>query len=210
MASRFLVPFSTSRGLRAPEPFGELHREMNRLFDDFMGGGLLGPQAQQGGMSMMTMPRMDVREREQEICIDAELPGVDPKDVDLRVEGDMLTISGEKKSSTEQNREDVHVMERSYGQFRRSLQLPFAPDPEQVRAEFRNGVLTVHLPKQGQQQRSRRIEVRAAEGEQPGQPAGAGQIPASTPQGQPTMGSSGMQGSEAGASQGGAAGEARH
>jgi HSP20 family protein len=162
MAGRYPVPYSS--GMPAPrgDPLLDLHREMDRLFDSFFGG--LGTPSAGSGGGLMAMPRLDVRESEQELCISAELPGVKPQEVDLRVEGDMLTISGEKKSEVDQNRENFHVAERSYGRFRRSVQLPFAPDPEQVRAEFQHGVLTVHVPRQGQQERSRRIEVRDAGG----------------------------------------------
>ena len=75
--------------------------------------------------------------------MEADLPGVKPSDVDVRLDGDMLTISGEKRMESERKEEDYQVMERSYGRFRRSIQLPFAPDPEQVRAECQDGVLTV-------------------------------------------------------------------
>lgn len=78
------------------------------------------------------------------------------------LEGNVLIISGEKKTEADRKQEDYQVMERSYGRFRRTVQLPFAPDPEQVRAECDHGVLTIHMPKQAQLQRSRRIEVQGA------------------------------------------------
>jgi HSP20 family protein len=160
MASRFPVPYSSSRDLRSFDPLLELHREMDRLFDDVLGG----PRGLAGGTptGAMSMPRIDVHEGEREVCISAELPGVKPSEVDVRVEGNVLTISGEKKTEADRKQEDYHVMERSYGRFRRTVQLPFAPDPQQVRAECDHGVLTIHMPKQAQLQRSRRIEVQAA------------------------------------------------
>ncbi|AEG92067.1 Hsp20/alpha crystallin family protein [Ramlibacter tataouinensis] len=165
MASRFPTPFQApSRNLRAPDPFSDLHREMNRLFDDFFSFGAPTP----GTATLAPMPRLDVRETDQEICISAELPGVKPADVDVRVEGNLLTIRGEKKNEAEQQQQqqDYHLMERSYGRFQRSLQLPFQPDPGQVRASFEDGVLTVHVPRQAQQERSRRIEIQAGAGAQ--------------------------------------------
>jgi HSP20 family protein len=75
----------------------------------------------------------------------------------------VLTIAGEKKNPNPQKPQNYHVMERSYGRFQRVLQLPFAPNPEQVRANFDHGVLMIRVPKQAQQQRSRRIEVRGGE-----------------------------------------------
>ena len=167
MASRSPIPYSSSRELRGFDPLQDLHREMDRLFDVFTGApsGLIGAGSQAG---LMAMPRIDVHEDEREIAISAELPGVKPSEVDLRVEGDLLTISGEKKSEAERKQENLSVTERSFGRFRRTVQLPFSPDPEQVRAECDHGVLTIHVPRQPQQERSRRIEVRGADtGSQP-------------------------------------------
>lgn len=161
-SSRFPVPFaSRSTTLQGADPFAELHREMNRLFDDFVSG----RGAPQGG-AMVTAPRIDVKESQQELCVCADLPGVDPADVDVRLDGDMLTIRGERKSESEQKQEDFHLMERSWGTFQRSLQLPFAPNADQVKADYKHGVLTIHIPKQGQQERSRRIEIQAGGGQE--------------------------------------------
>ena len=155
MPSRFPIPFSSSRTF---DPLFELHREMNRLFDDV----LTGAPATGGsrGAGLVSMPRIDVRENDRELCVLAELPGVKPSEVELRVDGDMLTISGEKKLESEREQENVHVMERGYGRFHRMVQLPFAPNPDEVRAECDHGVLTIHVPKSAQQEKSRRIEVR--------------------------------------------------
>jgi HSP20 family protein len=83
------------------------------------------------------------------------LPGVSQTDVDLRIEGDVLTIQGEKRN--ERRDTHAHVVERSYGSFQRSMQLPFSPDPEEVNANFDNGVLTITIPKKGQQEKAHRI-----------------------------------------------------
>ncbi len=156
--SRFLAPLrSPSRALAAADPFSELHREMNRLFDDFLVAGL--PSLSAG--SAMSAPRLDVRESGNELCVCADLPGVKPEDVELRLDGNLLTLRGEKAHEAEEKKEDYYLMERSYGRFQRSLQLPYAPDPSQVRAEFDNGVLTIHVPKEAQQERSQRIEIQA-------------------------------------------------
>lgn len=158
MFSRYLAPYSSSRNLRATDPFADLHREMNRLFDDFLGGGAEGSSSQ-----ALMAPRLDVKERDKELCVAAELPGVEPNEVDVRLEGSLLTIRGEKKHEAEQEKEDWHLSERSYGRFQRSLQLPFEPDADQVRADFKHGVLTIHIPKQPQQEKSKRIEIGAGE-----------------------------------------------
>lgn len=166
MASRLPTPFST-RELRGFDPLTELHREMNRLFDSVFagapGGALMGGSPGMG-QNYMQPPRLDVREDERELCISVDLPGVQPADVDVRLDGDLLTISGEKKSEVSQQQGGYHLMERGYGRFQRTVQLPFAPSPEQVRADCDNGVLTIRLPKEGQVERSRRIEVRSGGG----------------------------------------------
>jgi HSP20 family protein len=104
---------------------------------------------------------MDIHESENALEVTAELPGVSQNDVDLRIEGDVLTIRGEKRN--ERQHKHAHVVERSYGSFQRSVQLPFAPDPEQVGANFEHGVLTVVLPKKGQQEKAHKIQVRGSQ-----------------------------------------------
>lgn len=143
-------------------PFGDLQREMNRLFDDVFGrssGDLLSPSAGQG---MWMTPRIDVSEKDNELRICADVPGVPADQVDVIVEDDVLTIRGEKKAETEESRGNYHVSERSYGRFQRSIQLPFSPDPDQIHAGFDNGVLTVTVPRSEQsRERGRRIEVQS-------------------------------------------------
>lgn len=157
--SRFLAPLrSPSRALAlGGDPFSDLHREMNRLFDDFLGAGV--PSL--GAGSMMTSPRLDVRESGNELRICADLPGVKPEDVELRLEGNVLTLRGEKSNESEDKKEDYYLMERNYGRFQRSLELPYVPDPTHVHAQFENGVLTIHVPKEAQLERSQRIEIQA-------------------------------------------------
>lgn len=165
MTTRSPVPYSSSRGLQQFDPLLDFHRQVDRLFDDVFGGGLRLPSGGSAGGSAL-MPRIDVHEDEKEICVTADLPGVRPADVDVRVDGDLLTISGECRQDSERDESGYHVMERSRGSFRRSLRLPFAPDIDQVRAESNHGVLTVHVPRQAQElQRNRRIEVRDSTGQ---------------------------------------------
>jgi HSP20 family protein len=99
---------------------------------------------------------MDINESENALEVTAALPGVS----DLRIEGDVLAIRGEKRK--ERQDQQAHVVERSYGSFQRSVQLPFAPDPEQVESNFEHGVLTVVLPKKGQQEKAQKIQIRAS------------------------------------------------
>jgi len=161
MASRFLTPFSSGRALWGRDPFLQLHRDMNRLLDDTFrdwDGG-------EGGGGLLAAPRIDVHEEGNMLEVSAELPGVEQKDIELRLDEDILTIRGEKRN--ERKDKQAHITERSYGSFQRSIRLPFTPKPDDIRADFRDGVLTVSIPRQEQQERSRRIEIGgAASGQQ--------------------------------------------
>jgi HSP20 family protein len=151
MASRFLAPFG-GRGLMSRDPFHDFRREMDRLFDESFGG-LAEPQRG----SFMLSPKVDVTQRDDGWEITAELPGVAKEDIDLRLDGDMLTISGEKRD--EKKDEKNRFVERSYGSFTRSFQLPFTPDPGKVEADCEHGVLTIKVPKGAEQERTRRIPI---------------------------------------------------
>jgi HSP20 family protein len=175
MARQSLTPFRpgglTERGF-GPDPFLSLHREVNRLFDEAFRG--FGPPAAAGQGGGIVPAHMDESETENEIRVRAELPGVSEKDVEVTLDDDLLTIRGEKRLERKDEKESFHFVERSYGTFQRSLRLPFPVDPEQVKASFENGVLTVTLPKTGQQERTRRIQVQSggsATAEQGGQAA---------------------------------------
>ncbi len=126
------------------EPFGSLRRNMERLFEDFSPDFGWGPPAAAG---VDVAPRIDVSETEGELKIEAELPGVDEKDLEIVLGEGRLTIKGEKKQEKEEKKKDYHLVERSYGSFTRSIGLPFAADPERVKASFSKGVLTVTVPK---------------------------------------------------------------
>lgn len=145
-----------------------LHRDMNRLFDQAMGGGMgSGPGSglgRGGGGGTVISAQMNVSETENEIRIAAELPGVTEDDIDVSLDDDVLTIRGEKKFERTSDKENFHFVERSYGTFQRAVRLPFPVDPEQVQASFENGVLTIRLPKSAQQERTRRIPVQKGRG----------------------------------------------
>ena len=187
MATRFPVPYTRGSG---GDSIISMYREMNRMFEDFFSGGMNPITGRQTGL--MAVPTLDIHEKDNELCVSAELPGVKPNEVDVRLEGDTLTISGEKRGENEQRQANYHVMERSYGRFTRSVQLPFTPDPAQVSADFENGVLQVRLKRNLQQESSRRIEVRAG-GEQQHQLGQQGG-------GQPHQAQGSQQGGGAGAS----------
>lgn len=154
MASRFLTPFG-GRGLLGRDPFLDLHREVNRLFDDSLRTMREGGSGSATGF--MLSPKVDVCPTDEGWEISAELPGVDQNDIDLRLDGDMLTISGEKRDERKDDKD--RMVERSYGRFTRSFQLPFTPDPDQVTADCDKGVLTIKVPKSAEQDRSKKIAI---------------------------------------------------
>jgi HSP20 family protein len=126
------------------EPIGSLRREMERLFEDFSRDLGWEPSALSGAAMA---PRIDVKETDAELKVEAELPGVDEKDVEVLLEDGRLTVRGEKKQEREEKKENYHLHERSYGSFARSIPLPFDVDPDKVKATFAKGVLTVVVPK---------------------------------------------------------------
>jgi len=121
-------------------PFSMLQREIARLFDDFS-------RDLPAFKSTDLTPKMDVTETGQEVEVTAELPGLEEKDVEINVTDNVLTIRGEKKAETEQKDKNYHVVERSYGAFSRSLQLPDGINPEAIKAVISKGVLKVTIPK---------------------------------------------------------------
>ena len=111
----------------------------------------------------MSMPRVDVIEREKEYCIKAEMPGLSEKDVEVTVSDGRLTIRGEKKEERQEEKENYYLSERSYGSFQRSFQLPDTVDKDKIEATSKNGVLTIRLPKTEQAiQQEKRIAIKAA------------------------------------------------
>ena len=134
---------------RYSDPLGTLRSEMDRLFDTFMGGlptfpSMFGPS---GARGFALTPSLDVKETDQEIVVEAELPGLEEKDVSLMMQNGVLTIQGEKRLEFDEEKENYHVMERRYGSFQRSLRVPDTVDEGKVEARFENGVLKVTLPK---------------------------------------------------------------
>jgi len=125
-------------GLSTPV-FG-LRREIDRLFEDTFGRG--------DGVNTWTPP-VDVRETEKELRLDVEIPGIRPEDLEMTADNGVLTIRGEKRSELKEGDEQsrYHVVERSYGSFMRSFQLPQGLDESKIEADCNNGILSVHIPK---------------------------------------------------------------
>jgi HSP20 family protein len=107
-------------------------------------------------------PAIDVAETKDEYKLTAEVPGLEPSQVDVSVAGDTLVIKGEKTRETEKTEGGAQISERSFGAFRRSFQLPDDVDASQIEASHANGVLTVRLPKTGEARQPKKIEVKAA------------------------------------------------
>lgn len=146
------------------DPFVTLRREMDRMFDDFFTGfgGGRGLPAAGGSWNGAVTPIIDVSESDREVVVTAELPGLNDKDFEVTLAGDLLTIKGEKKSEHEEKNGDATYVERRYGSFARTLRLPFEVGNEKVDASYDKGVLTVRVPKPAEAQKAvRRIEVKA-------------------------------------------------
>lgn len=138
-------------------PFAAFRQEMDRLFDTFFSPSRFAT-AELGGFPFN--PAIDMTESETEVRLRAELPGVEEKDVEIRLEGDVLMIRGEKREERLDEGNHRRVIERSYGSFERSLRLPYAPEDGQVKAEFKNGVLTITAKKPAELARaSKRIPI---------------------------------------------------
>ncbi len=131
-----------------------LRSDMDQLFEQM----IRDPFGALGGWSG-GWPTLDLCEGDQAVTVTAELPGVDPKDVDIDVTGDTLTLRGEKRQEHQEKQPNYHFAERSFGRFQRSIRLPVPVDTDKVQAVCRNGMLTITLPKREDVQR-KRIEVK--------------------------------------------------
>jgi HSP20 family protein len=141
-------------------PFREVSRlrsEMDRLWDDYFGSGRRALRP----MEEAWMPMVDVSETADKITVKAEIPGMEAKDIEISMAGDTLTIKGEKKAEREEKDENYHMVERSYGSFSRAMKLPAMVDPDKVEATYKNGVLTIVLPKK-EEVKPKAIEIKAS------------------------------------------------
>jgi HSP20 family protein len=163
MASRSLAPASRSRSRTPAFPtLLDPMRLMNSLLSDVVS---TRPGDGDGNGLLLAQPRMNIEDTGNELRITAELPGVSEDDVQVTLDDDMLVIAGEKRDEREVDDRDVRLVERVFGQFRRAIQLPFSPNPDQVQANFRDGILTITVPKNAEQQsKQRQIEVKRESG----------------------------------------------
>jgi HSP20 family protein len=150
-------------------PFESLRQEIDRLFDDFglgfrwpFGRSLLTAEPLlRRKMALAKMPAVDFTENEKAYEITADLPGMDEKDIEVKVADGVMTIKGEKQEEKEDKKKDYYLHERSFGSFQRSFELPESVDPDKIEARFKKGVLTVTLPKRPEAQKpAKKIEVK--------------------------------------------------
>jgi HSP20 family protein len=138
------------------DPFRELssiQNELNRLFGRTFTGEV-------GEREAAWVPAVDIAETQERFLITAELPGVEPDDVDISVENSVLTLRGERKFYRETREDDFHRVERRFGEFARSITLPSTADPERINASFDAGLLTIEVPKR-EEAKPRKIQIKA-------------------------------------------------
>lgn len=158
--------------LEAWQPFDALRREVEQLFDDFGRNFWRLPTrrsvfdiepSRRREASWEVAPAVDVAESEKAYEIAAELPGMDEKNIEVKVANGNLTIKGEKQEEKEEKKKDYYLHERHFGSFERSFEMPEGVDADKIEANFKKGVLTVTLPKKAEAQKpAKKIEVKAA------------------------------------------------
>jgi HSP20 family protein len=158
--TKSLIPVGTDRGVarREANPFSFLQQEIDRLFEGMSRGF---PSFPTFSGTSVNLPRMDVSETDKAIEIEAELPGLETKDVQINLADNVLTIRGEKKNEREEKNKDYHLVERSFGSFSRAVQLPQGVKAEDVSAEIAKGVLKVTVKKPAPAQ-SKQIAIKSA------------------------------------------------
>jgi HSP20 family protein len=135
-------PFGTAERWDAFRGVGDIQTEMNRVFDSFVGR----PATTAAG-ERMWLPAVDVHETKDDVVLSFDIPGVTEKDVRLTITGDLLTVRGERRLQREASEDSYHRVERIYGKFERSVQLPMTVQTDKVKASYRDGVLEVKLSK---------------------------------------------------------------
>jgi len=173
MAEPTKLPVNTEKSsapsVQGWHPFENLRREIDRVFEDFNTGFWRSPSlfdtlpSFARPRSFALAPAVDVAEHENAYEVSAELPGLDEKNVEVKVANGILSIRGEKQDDREEKRKDYYVRERSFGAFERAFQIPDGVDTDKIEAVFKQGVLKVTLPKKPEVQKSAKtIDIKAA------------------------------------------------
>jgi HSP20 family protein len=158
--------------LQAWRPFESLRSEIDRLFEDFDRGSWMSPFRRsifdiepfwRREVAWEAIPSVDIVEKDKAYEVTAELPGLDEKDVEVKLVNGGLTIKGEKQEEKEEKKKDYYLHERHFGSFERYFRVPEGVDTDKIEASFRKGVLTVTLPKKPEAQKpEKKIEIKAA------------------------------------------------
>jgi len=160
-----------TRSLAEWRPFESLRRDIDRLFDEVWMGPWRSPLARRladiepfwPGETSWSKPAVDVAESDSGYEVTAELPGMDERNIEVKVADGILTIKGEKRQAKEEKNKDYHVTERTYGSFQRSFSVPKDVDADKIESHFKNGILTVNMPKIAQAQKNeKKIEIKKA------------------------------------------------
>ncbi|MGC8658738.1 MAG: Hsp20/alpha crystallin family protein [Desulfomonilaceae bacterium] len=157
---RSLIPWKWGTSESAPSETAvtEFKKEVDDLFSRFFGSEGWLPS---GYFAKGFMPALDVSETDENVLVKAELPGVDPKEIEVNISGQTLTIKGEKKEDREEKTESLHRIERSYGSFYRAINLPCEVNEEKIEATFKDGVLNLKMPKtEPSKKRTIKIDVK--------------------------------------------------
>lgn len=171
------APEEGKAGLPAPtqalQPLWDLRSEIDRVFDQALtnwpGFGRLSDwhplkemEAMFAGRRMGRFPPTDIQEGDKAFTVSMELPGLTPEDIEISLAENMMTVTGEKKTESDETGEGFHLMERTYGSFERSFRLPEGVDATRIDAAFDNGILVVTLPKKPEaQKKARKVAVKA-------------------------------------------------
>jgi len=140
------------------DPFrdlGILQERMNRVFED---AAVRGWKNDEPSATTSWSPAVDIYETDSEIMVQAELPGIDRKDIALQLENNVLTLKGDRRFEKETNQENYHRIERSYGGFSRAFTIPTIVDEDKIRADYRDGILKIALPKK-EQVKAKQIKI---------------------------------------------------
>lgn len=159
-----LVPFTGRvRNRSGAEEPASLRSELDRMMDRYMRSPLSLAEEPFGQMTNWA-PSVDISESQDELVVRAEVPGMDPSDIDITISGDRLIISGEKQEQREEQDEHFYHCERRFGAFERSIELPSTANSEKVSADHSNGVLTIHVPKH-ETAKPKRVQIESKSGD---------------------------------------------
>lgn len=158
MANRDLAPWRGSPlGRTFSDPFLSFRQEMDRLFEDFFAPTTTRASSGNGDL----LPSIELKESDKGYTVSAELPGLEMKDVNVDLNDNVLSITGEKRAEQQNDEGGMHYSERSFGRFERRIPLPQEIDADKTEAKFKNGVLTIDLPKNPKaQDKKRHIQIK--------------------------------------------------